>query len=47
MKINKTFQAVNAGIVVLSILFVSPAFAQTNPKLSDAEVQGLSDRQIL
>jgi putative membrane protein len=42
MKINKTFQTVSAGAVVLAILFVSPAFSQTNPKLSDAEVASVA-----
>ena len=42
MKISKTFQAVSTSMVVLSILFVSPAFAQTNPKLSDAEVASVA-----
>lgn len=39
MKINRIFfQALCAGIAVPVILFIFPAFAQTNPKLSDPEV---------
>lgn len=42
MKISKTFQTVSTSMVVLAILFVSPAFGQTNPKLSDAEVASVA-----
>lgn len=42
MKFNKTFQAACASTTVLAILFVSPGFAQTNPKLSDAEVASVA-----
>ncbi len=42
MKISKPFHAVSTSMVVLSILFVSPAFAQTNPSLSDAEVASVA-----
>ena len=43
MKINRIFfQAVCAGIAVPAILFISPAFAQTNPKLSDPEVASVA-----
>ena len=42
MKINNPFQFFSAGTFVLSILFLSPAFAQTNPKLSDAEVASVA-----
>lgn len=43
MKINKIFfQSVCAGIAVSAILFISPAFAQTNPKLTDAEVASVA-----
>lgn len=42
MKLNKTFQTVCAGSALLVILFVSPAFSQTNLKLSDAEVASVA-----
>ncbi len=42
MKINKTFQAVFTSTTVLAILFVSPGFAQSNPKLSDPEVASVA-----
>jgi len=42
MKSSKTFQLVSAGMMILSILLVSPGFAQTNPKLSDPEVASVA-----
>ena len=43
MKINKIFfQSVCAGITVSALLFISPALAQTNPKLSDPEVASVA-----
>jgi putative membrane protein len=42
MKINKTLQALYVSAAVPVLLFVSPAFAQTNPKLSDAEVASVA-----
>ena len=42
MKKHKTFQALYAGTLAFAILIVSPAFAQTNPKLSDPEVASVA-----
>lgn len=42
MKINKTFQVICASATVFAILFVSPGFAQTHPKLSDPEVASVA-----
>ena len=42
MKFSKTFQTAITSMLLLSILFVSPAFGQTNHKLSDAEVASVA-----
>lgn len=42
MKIKKPFQSVCASITLLATLFVSPALAQTNPKLSNPEVASVA-----
>lgn len=42
MKISKIYQAASTSMVILSILLVSPAFGQTNPTLSDAEVASVA-----
>ena len=42
MNTHKTFQGLYAIAFVLAILIVSPAFAQTNPKLSDPEVASVA-----
>jgi putative membrane protein len=42
MKIINTFQTASVGAALLAILFSFPVFAQTNPKLSDAEVASVA-----
>ena len=42
MKKHKTFRAFYASTIAWAIVIVSPAFAQTNPKLSDPEVASVA-----
>ena len=42
MKITKIFKALYGGMAVPVILFITPAFSQTNPKLTDPEVASVA-----
>lgn len=42
MKINRTLKTIFISTSILGILFVSPTFAQTNAKLTDAEVASVA-----